>query len=175
MCNTLCLDPTKQENGAGTLTTINKSKSRRRRERRRTSMMWASSANRALGRIPRGRPEGSARPSSVAPAEKPVGRVCPVQHQEAAPSTNGPSHRFYVPSAETFIHPEQITINQSQNQVDRYLYLTKEFIEKVQTGFISNPIPLIRVEIPVHDDNFPNLPQFVFGLPTGSNVVFYDQ
>lgn len=136
--------------------------------------MWAASANGALGEIARGRPEGN-NPCGVAPVVKLVGRVCPVKHQDAAPSTTGPSHEFYVPSAETFIHPTEITINPQDNQVDRYLYLTDEFLEKVRTGFISNPIPLIKVDIPVHNDNFPNLPQLVFGLPTGSNVVLYDQ
>ena len=137
-------------------------------------MMWSSSVNYALGRIPRGRPEGNISLSSAARVVKPVGRVCPIQNQEAAPSTNGPSHEFYVPSAETFIHQTEITINQQQNQVDRYLYLTEEFLEKVRTGYVSNPIPLIKVEIPIHNENFPNLPNLVFGLHTGSDVVFYD-
>ena len=137
--------------------------------------MWASSAGAALRQNYRGRPEGIVSTSGAAPAVKLVGRVCPVPHQDNAPSTSGPPHELYAPSAEVFIHPTEITVNEQHNQVDRYLYLTKEFINKVQAGFISNTIPLIRVQIPAQNDNFPNLPQLVFGLPTGSNVVLYDQ
>ena len=111
--------------------------------------------------------------SGTAPDEKPVGRVPPIRNRDVAPS--GASPEFYTPSAEVFIHPPDIEVVSDANQVDRYLYLTPAFLDKLKNGYFTNPIPLIKVTIPVNNDNFPPLPSLVFGPPTGSNVVLYDQ
>ena len=112
--------------------------------------------------------------SGTTPVGKPVGRVSPIQNQDVALSRVSESE-FYTPSAEVFIHPQDIDVVDVNNQVDRYLYLTKDFLKKLKEGYFTNPIPLIRVKIPTNNDNFPPLPSLVFGPPTGSNVVLYDQ
>lgn len=173
-CSRVCTDIVEREGMNTKSITIAKTRSQRRRARRKMQRMWASSGDSALRRNSRGRPEVNA--SGSAPSAKLVGRVAPIQQQDDAPSTRSLPCEFYTPSAEVFIHPTEF-VEKPNNQVDRYLYLTKAFLSKVRRGVIttSSPIPLMNITIPVRTDNFPPLPHLVFGQPTGSNVVLFDQ
>ena len=173
-----CVDNIKQEVTEGMNSqsiVIKKTRSQRRRIRRKIQRMWASSGSSALKRNSRGRPEANA--SEAAPAAKLVGRVPPVTHRVDAPSASGLPCEFYTPSDEVFIHPSEIEEVKETKKVDRYLYLTKAFLYKIQRGVITttSPIPSMKITVPVRTDNFPPLPHLVFGPPVGSNVVLYDQ
>jgi hypothetical protein len=146
------------------------SKTRRRRARRQRQRAWAKSGAIAQRRTDRGWMEPS---SGTTPNEKLIGRVSPIAREDAPVRVSSPE--FYTPSAELFLHPHDVDEVGEPNQVDRYLYLTNEFLKKFKGGYFTNPIPLIKVKIATNNDNFPPLPSLVFGPPTGSNVVLYDQ
>ena len=111
---------------------------------------------------------------------RPIARVLPMIRPrvevEAAPGTPvGPE--YYAPTDTLTLHPDSITAPADQVP-DKYLYLTKRFLIRLRRGLVSNPIPLLLINVTVPNNDFPTIPALVFGPPMGpggSAVVFYDQ
>ena len=107
------------------------SETRRRRARRQRQRAWAKSGAIAQKRTDRGWMEPS---SGTTPNEKLIGRVSPITREDAPVRVSSPE--FYTPSAELFLHPHDVDEVGEPNQVDRYLYLTNEFLKNLR-GVIS--------------------------------------
>jgi hypothetical protein len=159
--------------GGGTAATRRR---RERRQRQRTrdavgcTTTWPYPSSTGAGAVWATPPVTVMRPvAQVRPTSRPADDVPVAPTRPAEPM-------LYAPTMTLHLHPNEIT--EVETQTDRYLYLTRRFLNHFRRGSVPNPVPLSEVTITSNTDAFPAIPALVFGPmlgPGGTNVILYDQ
>ena len=157
---------------------------RRARRRGRQKLRVALQRDRSARSKSRGRSLAAMAANASVATDRPVAPVTAFVRDDVSAAIVEGVHRpvastspeYYAPTITLTLHPDTLVV--PEPQVDSYLYLTRRFLIRLRRGLIPNPVPLARVEVLNHNDDFPNIPALVFDNqngPGGTNVVFYDQ
>ena len=124
-----------------------RSVSQRRRQRRTRQRLRAMKED-VLRSFGGGQLEGRSLATEATPPRRLVAHVLPTPVVAPDRLLVSTTIQYFTPMAELSLHPQEIDVPPERPQVSRYLYLTRDFLDRHRRGFYSNPIELIQVTIP---------------------------